>query len=376
MSRSPIIPDAGKGRAASHNNHPEPDQFAFDGEIPPPPILTAAGEITDAEGKSIADMAERWRKANGLTHEAFVERFKPYVHSSKGWWLIRNQAISDWEPGWNRLKATLRGLSTAIQDMDRASKNPLIDTPATQEFAKALLLLRTHRTAQRFVFILGPTGSGKTSTLDYAHHKLADGRNIIRLLGREAWKSPREFLADWGAALGIPKMAASVAGAQTQVRDALLSLGDAVLLMDEGHRMTGGEINMLIDWSNDLAKADNNAVHFVVAAMDTLWRKLSDSAKEEADQLRVNRCVGVVQLDPPGIEEISSLLDAGCRASSQLSAGDYTTLLPELANQARTSGSRAFIRDVRAHYAKQSALTLSKAREIAKSVAAKNHLRR
>lgn len=367
-----IIPDAGQSRVPSHHNHPEADQFACDGEIPPPP----AGAITDEEGRQIAHMAEAWRTAHALTHEAFIERFRPYVHSTKGWWLIRNKPISEWEAGWNRLKSTLRGLRTAIEEADRAANNPIIETPATREFGRALLALRSQRTAQRFVFVLGQTGSGKTSTLDYAAHKLAEGRHIIRLRGREAWKSPREFLADWGAALGLGKMAQSVAGAQTQVRDALKAQGDALIFLDEGHRMTAGEINMLIDWSNDLASAQDNSVHFVIAAVDTLWRKLSDEARDEADQLRVNRSLGTVELTPPDIEEINDLLSAACRVSSMLSQSDYTTLLGELASLARHKGSRAFIRDVRGHYAQRSKLTLREARDIAASVAAKNSVRK
>lgn len=377
--RTPIIPDSGSSRIASHHSHPEGDQFAIgEDEIIPPPA--SRGLITDAEAAAIARMAEAWRKANGLTHKAFIARFNPYIHNSKGWWLVRTMPPSQWESGWDRLRATLPGLRAAIEEADRASRNPLIATPMTRACAKAIELLRKQRTAQRFVFILGATGSGKTSTLDYLESQWEESpatqRKVIRLRGREAWKSPREFLADWGHALDIGTMHKSVAACQTQIREALKQLGDAVIMIDEGHRMNAGEINMLIDWSNDLASADDNAVHFIVAAVDTLWRKLSDAAREEADQLRVNRCLGSIDLGTPGIEEVASLLESACRVSTQLPASDYTAFLDCVADKARTAGSRAYVRDVRALLAMQPALTLKGAVKIATDVAAKNHLKK
>jgi len=377
--RPPIIPDASTPRRSavvSNNNHPEADQFALDPDAEIPPPVDASTPVTDEEVARIARAAETWRQANGLTHEAFISRFRPYVHNSKGWWLLRNKPLSQWEAGWNRLRDTVRGLSRAIHDADQASRNPLVETPVTREFGAALSMLRRQRTAQRFVFVLGKTGSGKTSTLDFAEYRLSEGRRVIRIAGRQAWQSPREFLADWGQALGCGTMPKSVANAQTTVRAALLSLGDAIILIDEGHRLTSGEINMLIDWSNDLARADDNAVHFVIAAVDTLWRKLSDHAREEADQLRVNRCVGTIQLGSPDIEEVNVLLSVGCRVASQLSDDDYTALLETLATAARNAGGRAFVRDVRALYARQPKLTLKQARQIASDVEAKNRLPR
>jgi type II secretory pathway predicted ATPase ExeA len=337
--------------------------------------MSTIPELTDSEVSTVAALAESWRKRNGLTHEAFIARFKPYVLDSKGWHLIRFQPFSEWGTGRDRLRKGVAGLRAALADADHKAVNPLIETINTTRLARSLAQLRKQRTAQRFAFIVGPTGSGKSSTLDYAEQALADGRKIVRIRGREAWKSPREFLADWGKALGVSEMRESCAAAQTQVREALIALSDALVFVDEGHRMTATEINMLIDWSNDLADAGDSAVHFVIAAMDTLWSKLNEDARDEAAQLRVNRCLNILTLEPPDAEEVNLLLAAGCRAETML-GDDYGAFIDHVTDRARTSGSRAFVRDVRTNLAPHSSITLKKAREIADNIAAQNRLRR
>jgi hypothetical protein len=385
MSRiDTIIPDQNTSRrsaVASHHNHPEPDQFALGaGEAIPAP---APGLLSDEEVAALAKEAETLRGTLKLTHEQFIARFKTYLMGTKGWHLVRNKVQSQWDAGYGRLKENMRGFRSAVRDALADDPNPLLEVPHVETFAKALVQLRRKRSSQRVSFLLGPTGSGKTSTLQLARHKLADGRRVLWINGRQAWQSPREFLIDMALMLGIDDMPHSVAAGQRRVQEALIALGDAFIFMDEGHRLTAAIINMLIDWLNALAAAPDNSVHFVIAAIDTLWSKLGTEARAEADQLRINRGIGEQTLLPPDAAEIDRLLcapEAGCRAKAQLSDGHYNELLAKLAGYAATSGSRAYVRDVRALLAKQARVTLKDAENgalrIAETVAAKNRTRR
>ncbi len=365
-----MIPDKGRTRLPAADETEEPIRPAD------------SKEPTDREVRALGVFAEAWRKSHGMIHNDFISRFKPYVIDTKGWWLLRNKDYSEWGKGRDLLRKGVLGLRAALDDQDRASTvKVLTDNEHTLRFAKALKLLRQQRDVRRCVAILGPTGSGKTSTLLIGESRLGEGRTILTIRGREAWKSPREFLADWGKELGIETMAGSVAAMQTQVREALLELSDALIFVDEAHKLIGPEINMLIDWINDMAGAANS-IHFVIAGIDTLWRKLSETAAEEAAQLRINRCLDEIILTPPLAEEINTMLAAGSRVASLLKPDAYASFLTHMESRAADSGSRAFVRDVCAILAGRTSLKLEDkehkdgAKDIADSVAAKNRLRR
>lgn len=194
---------------------------------------------------------------------------------------------------------------------------------------------------QRVTIIMGGTGSGKTSALRLAQAKLGGVGVIVE--ARETWSSKTAALRAIAVAIGattntqkIPTQAALLLDMITdRLRDQR-----TILFIDEGHHMTGQVLNLLKSIVNE------TRAFIVIAAMDTLWEKLSSNSWQESKQITLNRAKSKLKLPAPSSSAIKQFL----KARNQLAAADIQPKqLKALVQRAESLGNWAFIRRVSEH---------------------------
>ncbi|RFC49452.1 MAG: AAA domain-containing protein [Verrucomicrobia bacterium] len=346
-------------------------------DIIPEGTVTAHIETAEESVRRIVQDAENWRKSREMPRVRFIERFRSYFGSSKTYNLLLTRPSAEWERrSPEKWLSRLSGLPTALADEDaRGDEGALIDLPHTRVFADALRALRQQRGLRRVLLVEGGTGSGKTSLLDLAESRLGEGRKVVRIRGRQSWDSLHEMLGDWLHALGEKDLGPTTARRHRQVSDALASLGDAIIMVDEAQYLTARGVNSIKDWCNDMAER-GNAVHFILGAMDTLWRKLTESASEESRQLRVNRTLDVLKLSAPDAAEVLDLLGVSLDLSGWTDRERHE-VSGNLSRLSETAGLRAFVRDVRSAAAELvDEATPGLIGEISTVIASKNRTRR
>lgn len=152
----------------------------------------------------------------------------------------------------------------------------------------------------RLVVIEGGSGAGKTSNLKRIKEEWAGAAYYME--ADSSWVSARQAAGDILAAMGET----TIAYPRAKRQEALLSRlqSNVVLLIDEAHH-GGAEFLSLVKTLINRSEAV-----IVLAAMDTLWRKLTCEASEEASQLLHNRLSEKVVLYPPEKEDVQVYFEA------------------------------------------------------------------
>ena len=281
------------------------------------------------------------RTSPRMSNEAMIKRFRG-LGSSKTYRRLVN-GDTDFADLTGPL-SRYRGVWKQIQEMSGSDGREEIysDLTPTFEVGMAVSQLLPQRGNERIVLVEGPTGGGKTKALEYVA-SIYPGQTVW-LEATEAWSSLNVMMGDFLVALGLYKdtpedrrrMPASK-GARLQEVITDLKQSRRVILLDEGHHMVAGGLNLL---KGILNQSDSV---LVIACIDTLWTKLAAKSWREASQLVFNRLYERVRLAPPTADDVEYFLT---RRVSILAGTEWKKACPRIAEFAENSGAFAFLRRV------------------------------
>lgn len=199
-------------------------------------------------------------------------------------------------------------------------------------------LLRSHGNA-RLAIIQGNTGTGKTMSLRAVAARFP--RTAIYLEAEPGWSSPSAALRKINDALrsGI---AGDKGRSDAKTTSALLDeivgrLNESrrLLMIDEAHELTPKLLNCIKSIINQTSS------WVLIACMDTLWRRIADTAWDETRQLAQNRLYRTVLLGPPTPSDIAYYLEQRLGLT-----GIAQPQLVAIADRSRVKGAWSFARRV------------------------------
>lgn len=349
-----LIPDGGRPRLAD---------------------LTEAAAARGEAGKAVAVMValyaeiEAWRKSRGFSDVKFCElfpmagdrrTFASWREEPEAW----DRSVETWLPKYRQLRAALRDYDA------QTDEPPALVFGYVQDFDAGITSLRSRRNEKRVLWVEGAHGAGKTALLNRLAATVGKDR-VVTMHGRQSWRSLGVMLEDMLRALGHPvperKRPESAARLQGKLSAALLERNDALLVIDEAHRIHGAGMNVLIDLVNDMARA-GNMVHFVGAALPGVWDTMTERYALESQQLRRRFC-DLVAIPEPDAEQCRMIV--GQRLDTEGLAG-VAGWAEMLAGKARRCGQRSFVADVGDSLAKMKTVTAAKFAAVMAAVVRKN----
>lgn len=237
-------------------------------------------------------------------------------------WLAKYQAT------WERINEA---------DLVRAAEPVYDDLSPTVAARAAVAALMQETGNQRLVVIQGDTGTGKSVALRAIREKY--GRTAFLIESHEGWGSLASALRYFADGLGIRpgddgSRPASAGDWLELIVERLNARGRRIVLLDECQHWGGEMLNALKTLIN---RTDSV---FVVAAIGTLWEKLTRNRYLEAKQLTLNRMLERVVLDGPGLDDARKILDrrAGVKPSKEK--------LARMVELSESRGDFAFVRRV------------------------------
>lgn len=238
-----------------------------------------------------------------IVDEALVKRF-PALGSTKTYKRLLTGDTAElrtevWLGKYRAVLAQIDAEEAAVTGHDEIYEDL---TPTTKVRAALQNLIRS-RGLERLVLIEGGTGSGKTSALRCVEDQWKG--SCIRVEATEGWRSFAAAMGDLAIACGVAgdldKLPMSGAARLSRI---ITHLGDArrIVLIDEGHHMTSQVLNAIKTLINQTRAL------FVIAAQETIWRKLQASSWQEAKQLVLNRMRERVRLGAPSGDDVATYL--------------------------------------------------------------------
>jgi hypothetical protein len=237
-------------------------------------------------------------------------------------WLGKYQEV------WNRIES---------DEIVRSAEPVFPDLSPTVKARSAVVKLMREVGQQRLVVIQGDTGTGKTVALRALREKY--GRTSYLIESHEGWgrlaTALRYLAKGLSIQLGDGSDRPRSAGDMLEVIiDRLNARGRRLILLDECQHWGGEMLNALKTLIN------RTDCVFVVAAMGTLWQKLTSARYLEAKQLTLNRMLARVSLDGPSTADAVKYLER--RGEIQPSRKAINHLL----DLGETRGDFAFLRRV------------------------------
>lgn len=237
-------------------------------------------------------------------------------------WLAKYQAA------WERINEA---------ELVRTAEPVYDDLSPTVAARAAVAALMQETGQQRLVVIQGDTGTGKSVALRAIREKY--GRTAFLIESHEGWSSLASALRYLAEGLGVRP---GDGGARPS------SSGDWLELIVERLNARGRRIVLLDEcqhWGGEMLNALKTLINrtdsvFVVAAMGTLWEKLTRARYLEAKQLTLNRMLERVVLDGPTVDDARKVLDrrAGLKPSKER--------IERMLELSETRGDFAFLRRV------------------------------
>jgi DNA transposition AAA+ family ATPase len=241
--------------------------------------------------------------------------------------LVVENHLPKYHGVWNAIEAAL-GAAAAEEIYEDL-------TPAV-ETSLAVASLIPQRGKERLVLIEGPTGSGKTEALRIIARTYAGQTAMVE--AHEGWQSLSCALGDILLALGYVRHRAdlppSTAGRLACCIDSLQRQRRLVLI-DEAHHATAAVLNSVKTMLNQTESL------FVLAGIDTLWRKLTARSWEEARQLVHNRLHERVRLAAPSAADARRFL---CARVAALGADGMSKAFAHVAAASAHCGQFAYLR--------------------------------
>lgn len=299
-----------------------------------PPTLAERDELI-----RLAQSIQTWRverlDTEQMTWKKLMQKF-PMLGSDKNVTAIakgelEGRRVDNWLPKFRTAWAQIKKLDNKTSQEER-----LLDLSNVEPSLEAVYIAvdKPGSAIDRLVVIQGTSGAGKSSILARVQAELDGATYLIE--ADENWKSAREAAKDMLLALGMPEQSIPYRRADRQ-RELLKRLDrNVVLLIDEAHH-GGAEFLSLVKTILNRSQAV-----VVLAAMDTLWRKLTTDSREEARQLLHNRLSEMVTLYPPTEEDIVLYFEGIMKVPQAAAA--------KIASLAVKNGYMSYVRKVRKEY--------------------------
>jgi len=272
-----------------------------------------------------------------LSDEALRSRF-PELGSTRTYKRIHtgdgidgldgDEWLAKYQSAWERISES---------ELVRTAEPVYDDLSPTVAARAAVAALMQETGNQRLVVIQGDTGTGKSVALRAIRERY--GRTAYLIESHEGWSSLASALRYFAEGLGIRP---GDGGARP------MSSGDWLELIIEKLNARGRRIVLLDEcqhWGGEMLNALKTLINrtdsvFVVAAMGTLWEKLTRARYLEAKQLTLNRMLERVVLDGPSVDDARKILDR--RAEVRPSKEKLNRIL----DLSETRGDFAFVRRV------------------------------
>lgn len=265
----------------------------------------------------------------------------PALGSAKTWSAILRSKLESVGVDHGKWLSAYRGVLTALQTdiEERAQESLYGDLTSAESVSLATLRLQHHRGKDRLILIEGTSGSGKTSCLDL----LTEGegsRGMLKIEATETWRGPRNFLYALLRELDQGSTSHPIPyGTHERLEKAITLLnarGRVMIAMDEAHHCNGPILNTIKTILN------RTEALFILAAMDTLFRKLRASAHEEAKQIYHNRLFARIVLTAPTPEDARVFLER--RLGLKDGSAWKNSTLTHLCAMSKSTGMWAFFR--------------------------------
>lgn len=236
----------------------------------------------------------------------------------------KDRNIKRWLPNYRQVREQIEsGLTPQAEDEILLLSNVRTVSPIVNE------TVARKPGIDRLVVIEGTSGAGKTWALRKIYQELTGA--VYLMEANDTWRSARVAAGDMLRALGEKSIPSSMADRQNALLGKLQK--KIVLLIDEGHHGGAGFLSLIKTILN------RSQAIVVLAAMDTLWRKLTHESSEEARQLLHNRLAERVYLKPPTREDVLTYF------------GDMGVVTPQsaayLIKESASHGYLSFLRRVR-----------------------------
>lgn len=285
---------------------------------------------------ALARQVRDWQDAQKprLSDEAMIRQF-PGLGSSKTYKTLREGSTSGLilENHLPKYRGVIAQIETLASQ--KATEEIYEDLDPAMSVGFAVTRLIPSRGKERLVLIEGPTGSGKTEALRLIAAKYRG--TVAQIEAHEGWASLTCALSDILRALNIPKNEIPVtkAGSIDKIIDTLKERRSC-LIIDEGHHMTAQCLNIV----KTIINRTDSVI--IIAAIGTLWTKLTARNWEEARQLVHNRLLERVTLRPPATDDVELFINRRCTGIN----GSIRSACAKVAQTAETSGRYAFLRRV------------------------------
>jgi type II secretory pathway predicted ATPase ExeA len=312
--------------------------FLFDTTEFTPGPNASPGEITEALVK-VAREIRMWQESQQpeIKDTAMLRRF-PALGSSKTYKKLREGdtkqlVVEDWLPAY-------LGVLQMIQaEVEARAEQVYDDMTATSLVYQNTLRLIQQRGLNRLLVIEGKSGHGKSQALKRTAARLPG--SIILVEADESWSSEYEAVGALCQATGAVKSRKELpkyfGDRQALLIDRLKNR--AIIFIDEGHHMSGPVLNLLKHLIN------KTECCLAIAAMATLWDKLTREYKQEALQLLHNRLFARIRLEGPSLEDVRRFID---RRLKPAKGAGITEACKALQKTAADYGGFAFLRNVEA----------------------------
>ena len=252
--------------------------------------------VTDDELDRLSAAAAeilRWKQEKGWSWPKMLRKF-PRIGSDKTCAKLAARSFADlkvsrWVRDYTRALADIKSFESSLKLPDT-----ILQLSYIADVQDVIYRTLPHEGLDRFVLIEGPSGAGKSGSLAWIQQEYPS--QCRRVEADDSWKSGRIAAGDILKALNV----SDVPYAMVRRRDALITaLAERkILLIDEGHHIGAETLSLLKTIIN------RTRTVVVLAGVDTLWSKLTETAGEEARQLLHNRMSGRVRLLPPTPEDV------------------------------------------------------------------------
>jgi DNA transposition AAA+ family ATPase len=285
---------------------------------------------TETELIAVAQQIRDWQKARGLTDTALLKKFSD-LGSTKTFTRILDGDVADldverWHEQFRKVKILVDELNDSVKEDEPFFDN--LSTCSRLRFAATDAMKKTSNA--RLVIIQGPSGSGKTG----ATRALAEryGGKIVLAEVDETWKdSATTMLGGILMKLGVQELPQSAGGRLTKLLEKLRET-PVVLVLDEAHHLGPKTLNLVKTIINQTMTV------VILAAMNTLFKRLECSAYEEARQLTQNRLCERIDLSELNPKDVEQFLAVFTWHNGDLAAAAKATI-----NAAHNRGHLAFV---------------------------------
>ncbi len=270
-----------------------------------------------------------------MSDNALLARF-PGLGSTKTFKKLREGSTeqleaAEWLPRYEGVMAQIEA------EADSREEVIYDDLSFTDEIYQTTLRLLQQRGLNRLLVIEGGSGSGKTRALASVARRLPGG--VVLVEAHEGWNSPWTAAGDILLALGAVKKTEELPNGFAERQSLLIQKLQARRLVeiDEAQHMGARTLNMLKSLLNQTPS------YFTIAALDTLWKKLTTGAWEEAKQLLLNRMFARIKIGAPSARDAERFMSRRITLE-----GDTVPALKQIIIVARDHGGMAFLRNVAA----------------------------